>query len=198
MPADRAPQSDASQDLPPAPWYIAVQAFGPAAGDRWLDYVEWSGFNQLTELLSLDVLLCPSVIEELTPEDWEHNLHADFLTDLFADLEYLLSRVQPSSTSNVLAVVREPGPGSALAALPRFDFQGYDLIEVPGLGISALTNCGGFPLAFAPGELNPVGLLPSYDRARAVQAALRQHYPAEPHAGTNLWAIWRLARDSPR
>ena len=72
--------------------------------------------------------------------------------------------------------------------------EGYDLIDVMG-GVSTLSNCGGFPLAFDNGELNRVGLLAALDRAHAVRAALRSNYPDEPHANCDVWAIFR-ARQS--
>jgi len=57
-----------------------------------------------------------------------------------------------------------------------FAFAGYALVEADGQ-ISALTNCRGFPKASQNAELSPCGLLPSLDRARDVQAALRAHEP---------------------
>ncbi len=58
---------------------------------------------------------------------------------------------------------------------------------------SALSNCGGFPDAFANSELTPFGLLASHARGMEVQARLREHYPDDPHADCHLWAIFRLA-----
>jgi len=50
--------------------YSAVKRFDPACGERWREYIDWSGLTQLREVVSLDGLLCPTVIEELTDEDW--------------------------------------------------------------------------------------------------------------------------------
>jgi hypothetical protein len=58
---------------------------------------------------------------------------------------------------------------------------------------SALTNCGGFPKAFANSELSRWGLLPTLGRAREVQRALRKNYPSEHHADCNVWALYRRA-----
>lgn len=174
-------------------WFIAVRPFGPQSGQVWRDYVAWAGLPQLVELVSLDNSLCPSLLDTLSAADWEHNVQEDFLTDLFRDLDHLLGRVAGQANRNVLAVVRDPqAQGDQEWHDRRFLFQGYDLIEQPGLGISALSNCGGFPLAFQPEDLSPAGLLPSLDQARAVQQRLRQAYPAEHHADCLVWAIWRM------
>ena len=174
-------------------WYIAVEQFGPRSGKRWIDYLEWSQLSQLKTLVSLDNMLCPSVIEQLSDEDWQHNIQADFLTDFFTDIEYLLARLAGRSAHHVLAVIREPLPQEIhIAPDQRFSFQGYDLIERPGRGISALTNCGGFALAFKPTDISAVGLFDDYEYARTVQRRLRQHYPDETHADCYLWAIWKM------
>jgi hypothetical protein len=47
------------------PWFIATEPFTPANGAGWDKYIEWSGLAQLKELISLDPILCPSVLAEL-------------------------------------------------------------------------------------------------------------------------------------
>ncbi len=176
-----------------APWYIATQAFSPRRGQPWHDYLAWSQLAQLTELVSLDIILCPAILDTLTTEDWEHNVHADCLTALFKDLDYLLARVGIQSERSVLAVMREPSEADCAGFTDaRFAFEGFDLVERPGLGVSALSNCGGFPLAFANDELNSVGLLPTYEAAVATQRRLLERYPDGHHAACHVWSIWRL------
>jgi hypothetical protein len=46
--------------------FVAKRAFDPSAGEGWNRYVAWSGLIQLTELVSLDTMLCPTVPAELT------------------------------------------------------------------------------------------------------------------------------------
>jgi hypothetical protein len=58
--------------------------------------------------------------------------------------------------------------------------------------MSALTNCGGFPNAFANSELSQTGLLLDFHRAFEVQQLLRAQYPDEHHANCHVWAIFRL------
>ena len=174
-------------------WYIAVEPFGPSSGRQWIDYLEWSQLAQLKALVSLDHMLCPSVIKELSDEDWQHNVQADYLTDFFTDVEYLLARLAGCSAHHVLAVIREPTEQAIQTVTDeRFVFQGYDLIERPGRGISALTNCGGFDLAFKPTDISAVGLFDEYKFARSVQQRLLEHYPDEAHADCSLWAIWKM------
>jgi hypothetical protein len=107
-----------------------------------------AGLPQLEEVVSLDSSLCPCAIGELERDDWKYNVQEDGLIDFFADLDYLLARVRDMEASNILAaVLNPPEECRELLADPRFEFKGYDLI---GQGMSALTNCGGFPLVPFP------------------------------------------------
>lgn len=174
------------------PWYRAVELFGPTSGDRWRHYIAWSGLTWLEEIISVSGPVCPNVIRSLTDEDWGHNVHRDFLLDFFVDLDYLLRRVAGLGQVGILAAVQNPDGECADAfSDPRFHFVGYDLVDKQ-LGPSALTNCGGFPLAFRNEELSKVGLLASWSRAREVQASLRAHHPSEFHADVDVWAVWRM------
>jgi hypothetical protein len=174
-------------------WFIAVERFSPRSGQKWADYMAWAELPQLQELVSLDNMLCPSAIHTLTKEDWKHNVQADYLTDFFSNLEYLVNRVGQPSELNILAVMREPDqPAPRLWQDSHFVFQGYDLIEEPGRGISALSNCGGFDKAFQSGDLSEVGLLPGFELAQALQQRLRTSYPDELHADCCIWAIWKM------
>ena len=179
-------------------WFIALEKFGPGYGRAWQDYLAWARLPHLIELVSLDTILCPTLFRAITAEDWQHNVQQDFLTSFFTDLDYLLARVEQTRgklEGNLLAAVCEPEPADLLSPPDeRFVFQGFDLVESPGLGVSALSNCGGFELAFQPGELNAVGLLDEYAFARTVQRRLLEHYPGEHHADCCLWAIWRLEK----
>jgi len=57
---------------------------------RFDDYRAFSGFHHITELVTLDSMMCPDLIDELRTEDWEHNVLADFRTELFRDADYLI------------------------------------------------------------------------------------------------------------
>ena len=177
-----------------SPWYIAVRPFGPADGERWTRFVEWSGLSHLGELVSIDDLLCKHVVDvsTFTAEDWRHNVQEDFVLDFFVDLDHLMQRVAQMGRVNILAAKRAPDEECAHAFRDaRFRFRGYDLVE-PGCGPSALTDCGGFPLAFKNDELNWFGLLDNFARAVEVQAALERIYP-DVHRGLwDVWAIWRM------
>ncbi|MBI5094684.1 MAG: hypothetical protein HZB26_19890 [Candidatus Hydrogenedentes bacterium] len=177
------------------PMFIACQPFGPDAGGRWGNYVKWSGLTQLTEVVSLDELLCPNVIDEISDEDWNHNVHEDFLSDFFWDLDYLLERVRAITDVQVLAALREPGLDCAGELSDRrFVFEGYDLVDKRG-GISVLTNCGGFPASFENSELSRVGLIDSYGCAFDIQCSLRTNYPDVSHTDCCVWALWRMVNE---
>lgn len=171
--------------------FVAKRPFDPSVGDGWDRYVAWSGLSQLREVVSLDTMLCPTVPAELTAADWDYNVHADYLVFFFRSLDYLLNRVTANGRLNILAVLQNPTAADlAVVTLPGFAFAGFDLVDVHG-DVSALTNCGGFEGVFAKAELSELGLLTDLSRAQAVQASLRVHYPGEPHADCDVWAIWR-------
>ncbi len=175
--------------------YAAVRRFDPADGENWRGYLDFSGLSQLTALVSLDGTLCPSVIGDLTPTDWQHNVRQDYLTDFFQDLDYLLTRLPDFGRTQVLAAMREPAPHFAeMLDDDRFRFVGFDLVDRRG-GVSALVNCGGFPRAFDNRELSEHGLLTEHARAQEVRRALETHYPEERHAACHIWAIWRMEHD---
>src|SRR5690349_1645395 len=98
-----------------APVYVAKRRFGPAVGEAWQRYLAWSGLDHLSELVTLDTILCPTVPEELTPEDWRHNVAADYQTGYFRSLDYLRSRrlERPGSTSSPSSRTLLPPTSSA-------------------------------------------------------------------------------------
>jgi len=171
-------------------WFVAVEKFDPLH-EGWKKYIEWSRLSQLKEVISLDCSLCPAVVREALEEDWDHIAEEVFIGFYFRDREYLMSRTKNTMDKNLLAVVLEPDSDNQTRNIERGCFIGYDLIERES-GISALTNCGGFPESFENQELNEFGLIPEYLRAKEVQAALLINNPDEPHANTELWAIWKL------
>jgi hypothetical protein len=171
--------------------FVAKRRFDASAGDRWTRYLVWSGLHHLHEVVSLDTVLCPTVPEQLTAEDWEHNVHADYRTSYFRSLEYLRKRVAGETGLNILAIVPNPAPGDIdTADLPGFDFLGFELLDVHG-DISALINCGGFDDVFAKDELSAHGLLLDLGRAYEIQRRLPAAYPDEGHARCDVWGIWR-------
>jgi len=174
------------------PFYIATERFGPAKGAEWDKYLAWSGLSRLREVVTLDAILCPRVIKEILPEDWNEIVNEDFMLDYFISLDYLMQRAGSLEGRNLLCVYKNPEAQPPLHD-SRFRFEGYDLVDVRG-GISALTNCGGFPLAFDNAELSAVGLLASLERAQAVQQALKTHYEPHSHAHCDVWAIFRAAQ----
>ena len=170
--------------------YTAVEKFGPESGDGWTKYIAWSGLHQLSQVITLDGCLCSRIINELSPEDWAHNIHQNFMTDYFWDLDYLLTRTAHQSGRQILGFVQRSIDSFPHGFNdPRFEFAGYDLLDKQ-TGISALLNCGGFPETFANSELNEFGLLTTFERAEIVQRDLLKNNPGEAHADCDLWALW--------
>ena len=172
------------------PWFIATQQFGPKDGSRWHKYIEWSGLTQLTEVVSLDPILCPPLLTELKDEYWPNIVNEDFMLNYFVNLDFLKREIASVARRNLLCLYRNPSDDSARPPNDAFQFLGYDLVDVEN-SASALTNCGGFPDVFTNSEVSPVGLLPDFKRAQQVQQLLRSRYPEEPHANCHLWAIFR-------
>lgn len=172
--------------------YSAVKRFDPACGDNWTKFIAWSGLTQLQEVVSLDIMLCPTVFRELTEEDWHHNVQDDFKINFFHDLDYVLSKLGGDDRVNVLALLQNPTDDEVRSFSDRlFVFRGFDLVELQ-TGISALVNCGGFDKVFARADLSDCGLLTDHTTALSVQKRLRDEYPDEPHAHCDVWAIWQM------
>lgn len=172
--------------------YSAVKRFDPTSGEAWPKFIAWSGLTQLREVISLAGILCPTVFQHLTADDWRHNVQEDFKITLFHDLDYVLNKVAGEDRVNVLALLQNPTDEEVCSfSDPRFVFQGFDLVDVHG-DISALVNCGGFDRAFAPTDLSECGLLTDHAQALSVQKLLRAEYPDEHHADCDVWAIWQM------
>jgi hypothetical protein len=171
------------------PYFTARRRFDRAS-EGWEKYLEFSKIPGLIEVVGLDCTLCPPVLEEFEDEDFEF-LAQEYQFGGFSDLDHLLKRVHGIQRCNVLAVIREPAEHIERLMEPGFSFGGYELLEDDS-AISALTNCGGFPKAFSTDELNELGLITGFARAREIRRALASNYQNEPHAQAIIYAIWRL------
>lgn len=171
--------------------YTARKCFGPE-NDNWARYIDWSGLGQLREVVSLDTMLCPPALGEMKDHFWEHVVQEDFMLDFFYSLDFVRSECKEPADANILCVVRRPLSEVADTQVASFIFLGYDLVDMD-VSVSALTNCGGFPAAFANWELTTSGLIADFDRAVEIRSELRRAYPNESHAECDVWAIWRLA-----
>jgi hypothetical protein len=175
------------------PWFIATERFTSRDGAAWEKFVAWSGLTHLDEVVSLDPMLCPTVLPDIKDTYWPHIVNEDFMLSFFVDLEFLLQQVPNLKGRNLLCVYRNPeAPPAPHEGSIDFELLGYDLVDVEG-SASALTNCGGFPDVFANEELSSQGLLTSHARAVQVQAELRARHPEDHHADCHVWARSRAA-----
>jgi hypothetical protein len=172
------------------PWFIATERFGPDNGDAWNNYIGWSGLTQLREVVSLDGMLCPTLLPDIRDDYWPHIVNENFLLHYFLDFDFLFKQVSGIDRKNVLCVFRDPGERPVAPSVARFEFLGYDLVDLEGT-VSALTNCGGFPGVFENAELSSCGLLLELERAIEVTTRLRSLYPEERHAHCAVWAVFR-------
>ena len=73
-------ESEQRRHLAPIePWFIATEPFTPENGTKWRDYVAWSGIEQLEELVSLDSMLCPTLLPRIKDEYWPYIVNEDFM-----------------------------------------------------------------------------------------------------------------------
>jgi hypothetical protein len=174
------------------PWFIATRPFGPDNGEAWNNYVAWSGLSQLRELVSLDEMPCPTALPDIPDRHWPHIVNENHMLRYFRDHGFLLKEVSHLAAGKVLCLYRDP-PVHPASPPANFRHLGYDLVHIRG-GVSALSNCGGFPNVFAGSELSEHGDKPR--RAARVQAGLREHHSSELHADCHCWAIFRLERQA--
>ena len=173
------------------PLYIALRPFDPDDGEKWDKYKKWSGLTQLDELVTLDPMLCPLLLDKTEDHFWPYIVNEDYMTDYFIDVEFLVAETARFARKNILCVFRNPaGPPDPPTDPFAFKLLGYDLIDVTW-SVSALSNCGGFPDEFDNGELNKFGLLPDHGRAYEIRDLLRTRHPQEHHANCDVWAICR-------
>jgi len=172
------------------PLFAAVEPFGPEDGERWLKYVAWARLPQLRRLVSLDQILCPSLLSEFVDADRDFVVnHNGIDRRQFRSLDYVRARVPLNAPHRLLCTFINPPWAPMTPIQAQFDFVGYDLVETEG-AISSLSNCGGFPHVFSNDELSSDGLLTSLERARQVQRDLPLKHPDESHAYCDVWAIF--------
>jgi len=173
------------------PIYSAQERFTPN-DDSWQSYIEWSGRTNTTEIVTCDGMLCASVIDELTDEDWQHNIHADNMVYFFSSYKYLLTRISfDVGKHNILELTKRPDLD--VVASDLFQFCGYDIMDSDD-SISVLLNCGSFPDIFSPSDTNAFGLLDKLDDANRIADNIRASNPDEHHCqDCRVWGIARYA-----
>jgi hypothetical protein len=175
-------------------WLFTLrERFTREHANRWHAYLKFSGFTHIDELVTLDSMMCPDVITDLRDEDWNHNVHEDFRTDLFWDPDYLMKRQPLDAKRHQLLAVLEL-PNGTEDPPSGFTDCGFDIMD-SYFGNSTLTNCGPIPDAFDPSDVNRSGLLPNVETAYVVRDAMRRLQPDDPHLGD--CEVWRVARRLP-
>ncbi len=173
-----------------SPIFAACQKFDARSGDSWLRYIDRSGFIHIDEIVSVDTMLCPSLIDELVDDDWKYNIHADFRAFFFYNYNYLKRRVKyDSSRHNILALTEQPTAN--VSPLDGFTFCGYDILDGYD-SISVLTNCGEHPSIFSAADINRFGLINDLDRVTDIAEKIRGTNPDDDHCCD--CRVWGLAR----
>ncbi|MEA5466219.1 hypothetical protein [Leptothoe sp. PORK10 BA2] len=172
-------------------WFFTVrQRFTPSQIEDWQSYIKFSGFVHITEVVTLDSILCPDLIDHLIDEDWSHNIQADYRTTWFTDLAYLRQRISPTDQNQLLAILEQPT--HIHKVLPGFNFCGFDILDDYDSN-SLLTNFDPFSGIFSPSDVNQFGLLSDPEHANAIAAQLRSSLPDDPHCCN--CRVWQIARN---
>jgi len=173
--------------------YTIRERFTSNPIQRFDDYRGFSGFHHIRELVTLDSMMCPDVVDELRTEDWDYNVQEDFRTELFYDADYLLARQPLDASKHQLIAVLECPP--AHCDVPHgFTICGHDIMD-SYFGNSTLTNCGPIPQAFKPTDVNDFGLIDDRDQAIAIRDKMKVLQPDDDHLGA--CEVWLLARRFP-
>ncbi|MHB8974945.1 MAG: hypothetical protein ACYC3X_31620 [Pirellulaceae bacterium] len=170
--------------------YTIRERCTPDTKEGWEGYLAFSGFTHITELVTLDSMMCPAIITDLVDEDWNHNVHEDCRITFFRDSEYLLNR-QPLDPvrHQLLAIVERPDGTESVPV--GFTPCGFDIMD-SYFGNSTLTNCGPIPEVFAPSTVNTFGLLSDLATAMEVRDKMRRQRPVDPHLRD--CEVWQIAR----
>ena len=175
-------------------WYNAIAPFTPqyhAHGHSWDDYAAWYGLHHLKEMVSLDTLLNPLLVEPeyKNPNDWNFIVSYDrWLTGFFTTIDYVLKRTE-QTTFNLLAVVQEPEERCETITLDDFEFVGYDILD-KSYDISSLNNCTGLNSSLEQADFNQSGLISYYERAFTIRKEFLEQNKGE-HTDCYVIAIWR-------
>ncbi len=168
----------------------------------WPIYLKFARFSRVREIVSIGGL-CPSVvsIEEsrLVTAPYESQSPV-LMRGLCDSLDYLMTLLHQDGHRRppyqVLAAMSDPTEGDvADFADDRFVLKGFDLLNA---NTSALTNCGGFDMAFTEADLNDCGLIPMRRDAYRISESLRSNYPYDIHSECVVWAIWRMEPPRPK
>jgi len=159
----------------------------------WERYIEWSKLRHLTELVSPDEMMNKTLVEPEygNADDWNYiHTDGDYIKGFFTTLDYVLKKMTTKDKFNLLMIVFKPDQCCREINVDGYEFVGYELFD-KGSGISALTNCGGFDETFLPADLNDKGLIDDFEKAYDIKKRLLENNPNEPHAKTDVIAVWR-------
>jgi hypothetical protein len=171
--------------------YLASSRFGPAAREQWQKYVNWYGYKNLYEVVTLDEMLCPNLVERLTEEDWKYNVQSDYRTYFFRDFDYLVNRISYDPSKTQILLLTEM-PTKPLEATNGFEICGYDVVDVY-CSTSVITNCGGFSTIFTEADLNQYGIVADFQNALRIAEVLRRTYAFDQHCcNCVVWGIQRF------
>ena len=153
-------------------------------------------YNQIKKLISIDAFMFPRYPNILTDNDWRFISFKDGMIfyKIFNNFSYIKSTILGlKKYIRILSVIFEPTKECcALSPGKKFVFVGYDILDRE-TDYSILTNCGTFPSAFSPSELNEYGLLSSLKQAQKTQELLQTLYMDDYHASRCfVWAIWEM------
>jgi len=174
-------------------YYAARKKFGPEHGEGWTAYLEEVNLPHLTEVVSLDSGLNPSVIEDKA-DVYDYLYHDEDCygyTGVFKNLEAVKEYAMDKSDYNTLALLKNPQEPCKDIQLDSYKFIGYSLLEY-SYWICPLINSGNVELLpFNAEDLTSLGLVENYSRIKEIRQSLIESDTTSDKYDCNLWAIWR-------
>lgn len=148
---------------------------------EWLDYLDFIGLSQLTEVRSLDSWCNPPVNDS--------QVEPLFMLD---QLDHALNRLPlPQSTREYYLLMIEAKNEKISVNHPQLKFLGYDLSD--GGWTSSLLNCGRWEGILAPiaQRVNQYGLL-NWEDACLAQSLLPDAWNQDSHAFVTIWGLFEV------
>jgi hypothetical protein len=156
----------------------------------WQKYLSWYGHENIEEVVTLDQILCPNLVERLNDEDWNHNVQADYRTYFFRNVEYLIKRVSYIPANHQILLLTET-PTQPMVPTNGYEIIGYDIVDV-FCSTSVITNCGGFASVFGRQDLNQFGIVSDLTNANRIASELRRSYAFDQHCSNCI--VWGIQR----
>jgi len=169
-------------------YYKILEHFGPESGDKWLNYIGWSGLHNMKRFDSVDSMMRPNIFSPETVEDWNNCVNEDFKLNLITNLEYAKEISKKYADAEMVGVDIDINEHY----VPSDNFLGYDIID-RYCSVSLLTNWIRDKYPFDRKVIKENGLILNIKEAIATRDQLRKDPMADDHSrDCTLWAVYKI------